>query len=132
VAWPNPRFTDHGNGTVTDNLTGLMWTKNANIWGGVTWNTAVDNCEGYSLAGYSDWRLPNVQELQSLMDYGRSNPALPSGHPFAGVVSPNGNWSGTTRAEAPTDAWYVRLGNGLIYNAAKTTLLFVWAVRGGQ
>ena len=82
VAWPTPRFTDNNNGTVTDNLTELIWMKNANAFGTKTWaealtaaNTAVWHAAGLkdgSKAG--DWRLPNVRELQSLIDYGRFLP----------------------------------------------------------
>jgi hypothetical protein len=131
VASPSPRFTDNGDGTVTDNLTGLMWTKNANIWGAVVWNTAVDNCEGYSLAGYSDWRLPNLRELQSLIDYARYNPALASGHPFTGVQLAY-YWSATTPAGSTTGAWYVGLYDGNVYGNVKTYTTYVWPVRGGQ
>ncbi len=131
VASPSPRFTDNGDGTVTDNLTGLMWTKNANIWGTVVWNTAVDNCEGYSLAGYSDWRLPNLRELQSLIDYDRYNPALPSGYPFTGVQLAY-YWSATTPAGSTTGAWYVGLYDGNVYGNVKTYTTYVWPVRGGQ
>ncbi|MCX6791855.1 MAG: DUF1566 domain-containing protein, partial [Candidatus Gottesmanbacteria bacterium] len=87
VAWPSPRFTDHGN-TVTDNLTGLMWIRNANLPGVYkTWQQALDYVKGMNAGtydenfGYTDWRLPNRKELHSLTDYSRYNPAIPSGHP---------------------------------------------------
>ena len=140
VASPSPRFTDNGDNTVTDNLTGLMWTKNANIWGDVIWNTAVDNCEGYSLAGYSDWRLPNVKELESLIAYQFSSPALPNaagtarwsaGDPFTGVVS-SSYWSSTTRADSTTVAVLVHLGLGYASSVGKAFTNYVWPVRGGQ
>ncbi len=82
VAWPAPRFTDNGNGTVTDNLTGLMWTKDASPEAGgvgvekVNWETALNYCNGLTLGEYTDWRLPNVKELQSLIDWTYYNPAL--------------------------------------------------------
>ncbi len=90
VEWPNPRFTDNGDGTVTDNLTALIWLKNTNCFGVRTWNNALSDCNGLengecgltdgSSAG--DWRLPNRFELESLLDIGNYNPALPSGLPF--------------------------------------------------
>jgi hypothetical protein len=63
VPWPDPRFTVSGD-CVTDNLTGLMWAKNANLPNGDRdWQGALDFANGLSLCGYSDWRLPNVNEL---------------------------------------------------------------------
>jgi hypothetical protein len=80
VASPVPRFTDHGNGTVTDNLTGLMWVQaphavTGNL-GTKSWINAIDFCKALSYAGYSDWRLPHLRELQSLIDYQRFLPPL--------------------------------------------------------
>ena len=79
--WPNPRFADNRNATVTDNLTGLMWTKMTYSPGpstcapytGKTWLEALDfikclNNENY--LGFSNWRLPNIRELISLIDFG--------------------------------------------------------------
>lgn len=136
VAWPNPRFTDHDDGTVTDNLTGLMWTKNANLDGSKSWNNAIDYCNNLELAGHSDWRLPNVRELQSLIDYGRSGPALPSGHPFSNV-----QWSGVVYWSSSTlmmggqtsYAWSVSMNAGGVGSGAlKDSSQFVWPVRGGE
>lgn len=139
VAWPSPRFTDNGNGTVTDNLTGLIWCKNANIWGWVGWTTALSNCNSLasgtggltdgSQAG--DWRLPNVRELQSLVDYGRSNPALPSGHPFTGLQS-NYYWSSSTYAASTVEEWILNLSDGYVRNGNRALSFYVWPVRGGQ
>ena len=131
VAWPSPRFTDHGDGTVTDELTGLMWTRDAGIWTSAIWETAIDNCAGYSLAGSSDWRLPNVRELGSLVDYSQPLPSLPSGHPFYNVQSLY-YWSSTTEAYyTNTVAWAVQLGVRDIA-AIKTNALSAWPVRGGE
>ncbi len=74
--WPVPRFTDHGDGTVTDNLTGLMWTKDARITitqglGHLSWKDAINFCNNLELGGYTDWRLPNVNEMRSLIDFSR-------------------------------------------------------------
>ena len=60
VTWPSPRFTVQGNtNTVIDNLTGLVWARNANLGGAMTWSNAIVYCEGLTYGGHSDWRLPN-------------------------------------------------------------------------
>lgn len=86
VPWPSPRFTDHGDGTVTDHLTGLMWTKDAYRAGErLTWQDALDYVAGMNAAsdlGYADWRMPNANELESVLDYGHERPVLPTGQPF--------------------------------------------------
>ena len=105
VAWPNPRFAIQANtNLVRDNLTGLMWARNANLDGTKIWNDAIDYCNVLSLGGYSDWRLPNVRELQSLIDYGRYGRALPSGHPFEDVGS-DFYWSSSTLTDHTNLAW---------------------------
>lgn len=139
VAWPSPRFTDNGNGSVTDNLTGLIWLKNANCYGARNWTTALADANGLNTGecGLTDgstagqWRLPNVKELQSLIDYGTYNPALPSGHPFSGVQTSN-YWSSATNADNTSYAWVVYLNSGYMYGGNKAGSYYVWPVRGGQ
>jgi hypothetical protein len=139
VVWPNPRFTDNGNGTVTDNLTGLIWLKNANVFGARTWATALTDCatlntgEGGVSDGsqQGDWRLPNVRELQSLVDYGRTGPSLPSGHPFIGIQTGTAcYWSSTMIY--PGAAWSVGMNYGGVYDNYMTLTFYVWPVRGGE
>jgi len=135
----DPRFTDNGDGTVTDNLTGLIWLKDANCFGLRNWtnaladaNTLADGSCGLidgSLPG--DWRLPNLGELQSLIDYGHWNPTLPPGHLFSGVQS-NFYWSSTTFVYYPDSAWRVTLRHGYVYFDDKWVTYYVWPVRGGQ
>ena len=130
VAWPSPRFTVQADtNCVTDNLTGLVWARNANL-GAMTWADAITYCEGLTYGGTKDWRLPNAKELYSLIDLGRSTPALPSGHPFTGVQS-GFYWSSCTYAAFTENPWYVYLyyGDGATY---KTVTYYVWPVRGGQ
>ena len=131
VAWPIPRFTDNGNGTVTDNLTGLIWTKNANMFGDLalqsgatypaceacaTLNSGEHGLTDGSVEG--DWRLPNLNELLSLMHYGFGSPHVPNtqgtgkwapGDPFIGVREPY--WSSTTYSSVSNYAWPVSFGN---------------------
>jgi len=137
VAWPNPRFTDNANGTVTDNLTGLIWLQNANAFGTRNWTTALNDCATLNSAEAGltdgsvegDWRLPNVQELQSLVDYGHATPCLPAGHPFTGVQSAAFYWSGTAKASNTGWAWGVSMDDGRVYDLNKTTTYCVWPVR---
>jgi hypothetical protein len=140
VAWPTPRFTDNGNGTVTDNLTRLIWMKNANAFGTKTWDDALTAANGLksgdagtdladgSKAG--DWRLPNVRELQTLIDYGRVNPTLPTNHPFTNVIS-YFYWSSTTTVGKTNAAFGVNFNDGPAGGEYKSSGGYVWCVRGG-
>ena len=141
VAWPTPRFTDNNNGTVTDNLTRLIWMKNANAFGTKTWADALTAANGLksgdagtdlldgSQAG--DWRLPNVRELQSLNDYSRFDPALPEDHPFTNVQLFY-YWPSTTTPGNTTYAWTVHFGDGGVRDSGKYNNYYIWCVRGGQ
>jgi len=129
VRWPSPRFTvNAASNTVFDSLTGLMWARNGNIWGSVTWNTAVDNCNSLELGGYTDWRLPNLRELHSLVDYSRYTPAVPAAHPFTNV-HPEYYWSSTTFDGGPVNAWGVYFGFGYVALNDKTSVGYAWPVR---
>ena len=142
IAWPNPRFTDNSNGTVTDNLTGLIWLKNANCFELQAWGSALSYCnalvgdntqcglnDGSSIG---DWRLPNRFELESLLDMSRSSPALPLDHPFSSVKS-SVYWSSTTYAVDTDNAWGVYLLNGFVYSISKIAATsYVWPVRSEQ
>ncbi len=134
VSSPAPRFTVRGDGTVIDNLTGLMWAKDANANGLMNWNEAIDYANDLSLGlencstPYTDWRLPNVKELQSLIDFGNYIPALPSGHPFTNVLGAF-YWSSTTSANSTHSAWYVYLSYGHVYYTGKAIRYYVWPVR---
>ena len=65
-----PSYTDNGDGTVTDNVTGLMWQQDPGEK--MTWEEAVANLEDFNLAGYDDWRLPTIKELYSLINFSGS------------------------------------------------------------
>ena len=144
VAWPSPRFHDNGNGTVTDNLTGLVWLKNANCTdtvGGVTkgsgyltwanaltWSNSLASgaCGLGDGSNAGDWRLPNREELESLIDFSRFNPALPAGHPFSNVQSVF-YWSSTTYAINTNVAWIVNMWDGYVYYSGKSNKLLCLA-----
>ena len=156
VNWPNPRFTKNGDGTVTDNLTGLIWLENADCAAAtMDWeaalvfaNTLFDgsgthnggDCGLSDASGVGAWRLPNVRELHSLVHYGVSDPCIPNtagtgqlvaGDPFSGVQQEY-YWSSTTHSGGLSNAWGVLMGGGDVLDDGKTTLRRVWPVRGGQ
>jgi Protein of unknown function (DUF1566) len=148
LLWPTPRFTDNGDGTITDNLTGLDWLKDGNCPGtamgwqaALTWiastlNTGGTACASYTAGTFTDWRLPNANEYVSLADISQATPALPIGHPFINVVNGASNenyWSSSTPAGIPTSAMSFWIGFGGLWAFDKDTeSLYVWAVRGGN
>ncbi len=134
------RFTDNGDGAISDNLTGLVWLANADCFGTRVWEDALTDANGLSsgFCGLSDgsvagdWRLPSAMELRSLVDLGRYNPALPYGvYPFTNVRSST-YWTSTTRASNKTYAWYVTFSTGYSVYTVKTTSYYVWPVRNAQ
>jgi hypothetical protein len=147
VALPTPRFVDNANGTVTDQKTGLIWLKNANAFGGRSWEQALTDCNTLTNGMYGltdgsvagDWRLPNIEELRSLTAFQYSNPALTDtpgtgqwteGQPFTSVQS-GLYWSSTTEAGRSDYAWYVLLSGGQMYPDHKSHTYYVWPVRDG-
>lgn len=144
VPFPSPRFTDNGDGTVTDNLTGLIWLKNADCFGFVNWFQALNaannladdltstttDCGLRDGSVVGDWRLPNVKELQSLIDFGHVTPALPAGHPFSNVQS--AYWSSTSLPFPLDGAWFIALDHGATGIDSRVYIFHVWPVRGGQ
>jgi hypothetical protein len=138
VEWPERRFTDNMDGTVTDHLTGLIWLKDANCFGERTWGEALSDCNGLedSSCGLTDgsragdWRLPNIKELLSLIDYGSVFPALPPGHLFTNVEVTY--WSSTNFMNLNDTAWYVSLLSGAMNYDAKFDIYYVLPVKGGH
>jgi hypothetical protein len=142
--WPSPRFTDNNNGAITDNLTGLIWLKNANCFGAQDWPTAL--AKANTLAGNNtqcslndgsvsgDWRLPNIIELESLVDLSHVSPTLPSGHPFDSIQISGYYWSSSSYSYSANSAWSVGLNVGLLTysNKADSFNGYVWPVRAGQ
>ena len=123
-------FTDNGNGTISDNVTGLMWQKQGTTSQNYAWEQAITYCEGLSLAVYTDWRLPNANELESIVDEGAYNPSINSTY-FPSTVA-DAYWTSTTYALDTTKAWLLSFYSGNVDVYLKTNATFnVRCVRGG-
>jgi hypothetical protein len=142
----NNNFVDNGDGTVTDKSTGLMWQQTTTS--NRTWEQALNYCENLILnndgqwtsntpnasgAKYSDWRLPNANELQSIVDYSRFSPTIGTTF-FPGTAASYSSyyWSSTPYVNDTTIAWFVGFGYGNVGFGLKTDSNYVRAVRGGQ
>ena len=129
---PEPRrhrYKYNADGTVTDMATGLMWQQ-ATAPQTYTWEEALAYCEDLELAEYSDWRLPNRNELQTLVDYDDYDPAINTVF-FADTVKAH-YWSSTTSAGRTDHAWDVDFHSGYGNFFSKSDKSYVRAVRGGQ
>ena len=128
---PPSNFVDNGDNTVTDNTTKLMWQRGKSI-DYMTWEEALVHCENLYLAKYDDWRLPNRNELQSIINYETALPAIEA------MISPTEGegardyWSSTTIVEDTDLAWVMGSDYGTISEEFKTYNAFVRCVRGGK
>jgi len=128
-----PNYTDNGDGTITDNRTGLMWKKcsSGNLICGTSalgnpWEEAIFYCETLNFAGYDDWRLPNIRELESIINYN----TLPS---INNVYFPNTwgpYWTSTTDVSDNTYAFSISFDDGTINTRNKNDILLMRCVRG--
>ena len=121
-------FVDNGDGTITDQATGLMWQK-SDSGQGMIWKDALSYSENLQLAGYSDWRLPNAKELQSIIDYSRcpditSSAAIDPIFDISSIINEGGEtdypffWTSTTHIHYPENgeaAAYLSFGRALGY-----------------
>jgi hypothetical protein len=162
-------YTDNGDGTVTDNNTGLMWEKkdqsggihdwsNTYTWSGASLGSTniMDGTisttflaglnAGVGFAGHMDWRIPNMRELQSIIDYEVLNPTVNAafntncsagctvngiGGPMCSCTPPSSYWSSTTYRPGPSNAWGMDFSNGGVKFSDKSDGYYVRAVRGG-
>jgi hypothetical protein len=152
VEWPYPRFaitycdtngpcldqssdcdSDASTDIVTDNLTGLVWSRDGNLPVGTrTWADAPAYVNGLTLCGYGDWRLPNVNELESLINAGEPyTAAWLNGQDFSNVQA-GIYWSSTTYARFTDCAWGVSMWYGDVAYDVKGSSHYVWPVRAGQ
>jgi len=140
---PTSDFNLNGNGTVTHTRTGLMWKQCAEGLSGaacatgsapaMTWANALkaaNTANTAVFAGFADWSLPNRKELESIVEYCGSGPAI---NRTVFPATPASNfWSGSSFVPSPTFAWNVYFGDGLTNAYNKTNSNFVRLVRGGQ
>ena len=148
VAWPNPRLTDNLDGTITDNLTGLLWLQEVNCFGFRKWNLAIADSNGLASgscgltdgSNTGDWRLPTSFELESLGDMECYGPAISNtagtgqwmeGDPFTSTQS-SLYWSSTTVAAGADYAWSVDMDSGYARSIDKYAGLYIWPARGGH
>jgi hypothetical protein len=160
VPWPAPRFTDNTDGTITDNLTGLIWMQNMQTAGPtegfpglnctksgikVNWQEALDHVKclnTFSYLGFTDWRLPTAAELASVVNYGVSDQyswLSSSGFIFSSQYY---YWSSTSRADASSQAFSMERLSGKIkalnkswdanYDIHQGYTIFAWPIRGNQ
>lgn len=151
VAWPGTRFTDNTDGTVTDHLTGLIWLKNAGCLASMNWSAALaavrqvasGSCGLSDGSSAGQWRMPNANELESLVDVSQVNPAVSAGSPFTNVDLIHAYWSSTTYMAGPGNAMAIRFSDGRWINGfdstagqfnndKSATANAVWAVRSGS
>ncbi|MGX9727484.1 MAG: Lcl C-terminal domain-containing protein [Candidatus Electronema sp. VV] len=143
---PDSRLTDNGDGTVTDTKTGLMWKQcveglsgsdcASGTAGSFTWQQAlqqpgtVNNAGGF--AGHTDWRLPNIKELRSIVEEQCYSPAINQNR-FPNTPSSD-VWSGSPYAYALNSvaSWYVNFNYGRSRTYSRTIHYAVRLVRGGQ
>jgi hypothetical protein len=132
-------YTINGDGTVTNQTTGLMWMKCAAGLSGddclegsastYTQQEAIDYCDSLDFAGHDDWRLPEIHEFVSIVDYTKINLAIDA---TTFPATPNLNfWSSPSYAFKVSYAWYVAFLDGGVFNSGKSSPLYVRYVRGG-
>jgi hypothetical protein len=132
VGAPNPEsYTDNGDGTVTDNVTALLWQQSASTtvftWGAAsTVGTAQNYCATLTLAGFSGWRVPSLVELTSLIDPANS-PAINGA--FFPAVPVFSSWWTSTPLAGGTDVWIVTAGIGLPTTGGTNAMSNVRCVR---
>lgn len=120
-----PSYTNNGDGTVTDNVTGLMWMQ-ADDGVTRTWQDAITYCDGLSHAGHSDWRLPERRELFGIVDFSRTSPAInPVFTSFSSTY-----WSNSPYVDSAY-AWVVYFYDGFAGFANKEDPSWVRCVRSG-
>ena len=128
----SPLILSRNGEIVTDSATGLQWQDDSAAGSTqIDWSTAIDYCENpLTLGGHSDWRLPNINELLSIVNFSRYDPAL-TVIVFQNYASEY-YWSSTTTVDDTSNVWHVRFSNGNTDYDGKLNAHHVRCVRGGQ
>jgi hypothetical protein len=125
-------FTDNGDGTITDDITGLMWQKNDDdqiySWGEAVGTTDVGVCEGLDLGGFSDWRVPTLKELLSIVVFERYDPAIDTEY-FPDTLS-SAYWTLTEYSGGLNKAYRVEFNYGVSHTVDKGYEFYIRCVRG--
>jgi uncharacterized protein DUF1566 len=137
---PAPRFIDNNDGTVTDNLTSLIWLKDADCFGLHTWDDALElaGSLGNGQCGLSDgskagqWRVPDRKELASLVGNQEGNLAAWLNQQGFLKVRSNIYWTSTGSDRSTNIAWFVEMNRGGAYSGGTSYLYYIWPVRGGK
>lgn len=143
VAWPSPRFVENGDGTMSDGLTGLVWSKEGLAPGPDVCRPGVRKVQREALQfvaclnaksylGRRDWRLPNRNELATLVNRGIADSAAWLDTQGFSRAQSGSYWSSTTFAYAPRNGWSVNLHDGAVTTCPKKNEINVWPVRGGK
>lgn len=133
------RFIDNGDGTITDMASGLMWAKDPSQCGvdfgtpgnpaQMNWESAIDACNNLSYAGHTDWRLPNIKELLSILDFGKTPPAIDE--TFFPNTESDYYWSSTAEFGLVNSKWIIDFSAGWVESQAKTDEYYPRPVRLG-
>jgi hypothetical protein len=129
------RFIYQKDGVIKDTKTGLQWAQDAGQM--MTWDQANSYARNLRLGGYSDWRLPNKEELNSLVEYAKSQGfekwinELFNRKGFKNVEARD-YWSATPSADDKERAWLIDMEDGSEFSGYKNVDHHVWPVRGGQ
>ena len=126
-----------GGEAVLDKQTGLAWARNADLAGGTkAWQEAVKLCQDLEIGNRKGWRLPTKEEMITILDTSRSNPAFPDGHPFenvkTGSTAESSYWTGTTYEGNSNSAYYIAIHVGRVSDELKLFDYRIWPVLGAN
>ncbi|MCP4132661.1 MAG: DUF1566 domain-containing protein [bacterium] len=129
-------FSNNGDDTITDSATGLMWQQD-DSGSGMNWESALSYCEALTLNSHTDWRLPDIKELQSIVDYDKSSrPAIDTS--YFNITSADSDsdanwfWSSTTHGDNKNYAAYMSFGKAYSKENSSASTYYDWHGAGAQ